>query len=193
MLSVIRQHLPPSQAHILAGVLSSSGIDAHVWGDQAAHIYGEMVTGGCSVAIDEQHREDAEALLGCTDFADEPSAADSDAPAETCPPNGDLPGVGTILYGSLRLAPLAVLIPTALYGIHVFATYDVSLGQMLRAMASAYLQSLLALAICLPLYATGAGLLLLLIPAYRRGEPVFGLIAKAIALLLILATLLQST
>lgn len=193
MIAVIRQHLPPARAHILAGVLSSAGIKADVWGDQAAHNYGELVTGGCSVAIDDEQREEAEEVLGAADFAWEGApAADTEMPAETCPPNGDLPGIGVILYGTLRLAPLAAIIPAVLVGIEMWGLSRSSFEHAFRGMISVYVQSLVVLAISLPIYATGAGLLLYLIPAYRRGSRVVGLVAKAIVLLLILATLLTA-
>ncbi|MGV3660260.1 MAG: hypothetical protein ACO1TE_08740 [Prosthecobacter sp.] len=195
MTSVIRQHLPPAQAHILAGVLSSAGIPAHVWGYEAAHIYGEMAIGGCSVVIDDEQWEEAEAVLNSTDFAPkEPPAEDgTDALAETCPPDGDLPGIGIILYATLRLAPLAALVPAALFGLRILAFHDGSLGEILRGIISVYLQSLLALVLLLPMFAIGAGLLLWLIPSYRRGEPAIGIIAKVIVLVLILGALLGST
>jgi hypothetical protein len=170
MSHIFRSHLPYCQAHILAGALSSGGISAAVAGDMAAHIYGEILALDCVVMVPEDQVEEAEAYL-CSDFAGEPP--DSNILVESCPPNGDLPGIGIILYGTLRIAPVAAFIPALLVGIQTFATHPTSPLSILAAMVLMYFSSLLFLIWCLLFYSVGAGLLLHILRRYLSGSTVF--------------------
>lgn len=175
MSQIFRSHLPYSQAHIMAGALSSGGISAAVAGDIATHLYGETPMLDCVVMVPEDQVEEAEAFL-CADFAEEPP--DTNMPMESCPPNGDLPGIGTILYGTLRLAPGAAIVPSLLVGIQTFETHPTSLLPILTAIALTYLLSLFILIGCLPFFSVGAGLLLHILRGYRSDSRIFRLVAS---------------
>ncbi len=193
MSCVFRHHLPAAQAHILAGVLSSGGISAAVTGDIADQLYGGMPLLDCLVIVPEDEVEEAEAYLR-SDFSEEP--LDADIPFESCPPNGDPPGIGAILFGTLCLAPLAALIPTLLVGFRILGYHSASLHPILMGMVHTYFSSLILLICCLPIFAIGAGLLLRILRGYCSGSRVFRVFASipllGIVLLLITAAVLSS-
>ncbi len=183
MSLIFRSHLPYSQAHILAGALASGGIPAAVAGDLAAHLYGGTSLLDCVVMVPEDWEEEAEAFLRA-DLVEEPP--DPNLPAETCPPDGDPPGMGAILYATLCLAPFAAALPALLAGIQVFGEHATSLQPALVAMAHMYVEGLVVLLVCLPLHALGAGLLLRIIRGYKRGSRLSRLLVKGLLVLLIL-------
>jgi hypothetical protein len=186
MICVFRHHLPSAQAHILAGVLSSGGISAAVTGDIADQLYGGTPMLDCVVIVPEDEIEEAEAFLRA-DFTGEPP--DSDIPAETCPSDGDPPGIGTLLCATLCLAPLAALIPALLVELQVLGNHPSSLQPVLLGMARAYFESLLLLIIYLPFFAIGTGLSLRIIRGYRSGSLLFLLMVKGLLLFFLLPIL----
>jgi|GEM_PF-1991450 len=190
MSCVFRHHLSSSQAHILAGVLTSNGVTAAVTGDIADQIYGGTPMLDCVVIVPEEEMEEAESVLR-TGFTDEPPA--EDIPMETCPPDGDPPGVGDILFGTLCLAPLAALVPSALSALQVLTYHPRTLKPVLDVLVHTYLDSLKVLIVCLPFLALGAGLLLRLIRGYRRGSSFCQLIFWLLALLFALNAVLSSS
>lgn len=190
MSCVFRHHLSSSQAHILAGVLSSNGVTAAVTGDIADQIYGGTPMLDCVVIVPEEETEEAEAVLR-TGFTDEPPAPD--IPAETCPPDGDPPGVGDILFSTLCLAPLAALIPAVLAAFQILTYQPRTLKPVLDIFVHTYLHSLQLLIGCLPFLALGAGLLLRIIRGYRRGSSFCQLIFWLLALLFALNAMLSSS
>ncbi|MBN8422787.1 MAG: DUF2007 domain-containing protein [Verrucomicrobia bacterium] len=189
MSCVFRHHLSSSQAHILAGVLSSNGVTAAVTGDIADQIYGGTPMLDCLVIVPEEEMEEAEAVLR-TGFTEEPPTPD--IPAETCPPDGDPPGVGDILFTTLCLAPLAALIPAVLSAFQILRYQPRTLKPVLDIFVHTYLDSLQVLIGCLPFLALGAGLLLRIIRGYRRGSSFCQLIFWLLALLFALNAVLSS-
>ncbi len=183
MSCVFRHHLSSTQAHIVAGILNSNGVTAAVAGDIADQIYGGVPMLDCVVIVPEEELEEAEAVLR-TDFPDEPP--DTDIPAESCPPDGDPPGVGPILCGMLWLAPIAALAPALLTGLQIFSTRPRTLQPILERIVFTYLHTLLGLMVLVPVYAIGAGLLLRIIRGYRNGSRACRVIVKIILLLMIL-------
>lgn len=183
MSCVFRHHLSFSQAHILAGVLSSNGVTAAVTGDIADQIYGGTPMLDCVVIVPEEEVEEAESVLR-TGFTEEPPAAD--LPLETSPPDGDPPGAGAILFGTLCLAPLAALVPAVLSALQVLTYQPRTLKPIVDALVLTYLHSLYALVWCLPFLALGAGLLLRIIRGYRNGSWACRLVVNALLILLLL-------
>lgn len=182
MSCVFRHHLSFWRAHIVAGVLASNGVTAGVAGDIITQVYGGMSMIDCVVIVPEEELEEAEAVLR-NEFFEEPP--DPEIPAESCPPDGDPPGVGPILYCMLFLAPFAALVPALLTGLHVFSTRPRFLQPILEGIVFTYLDTLLGLIVFVPVYAIGAGLLLRIIRGYRRGSWLCRIIVKIILLLMI--------
>ncbi|MDB6004506.1 MAG: hypothetical protein JWR15_1493 [Prosthecobacter sp.] len=137
----------------------------------------------CVVIVPEDEMEEAEAFLRA-DFREEP--LDTDIRAETCPPDGDPPGIGVILYATLYLAPIASIIPALLAALRALMNHPSSLQPVIEGFAFMYLRGLLFLFCCLPVVAIGAGLLLRIIRGYRNGSRICRLIVKALLLLLLL-------
>lgn len=186
MSQIFRSHLPYSQAHILAGALSSGGISAAVGGEITAHLYGGTPLLDCTVLVPEDQVEEAEAFLSA-DVGEEP--LDPDIPVESCPPNGDPPGIGAILCGTLLIAPLAAVIPALLVGLRILGNQPALLEPVLKAMASTYFTSLLLLLVSLPVIAIGAGLLLPIIRGYRRGSVLCRVMVRVMLWVLMVASL----
>ncbi len=183
MSRIFRSHLPYSQAHILAGALSSGGISAAVGGEMTAQIYGGTPLLDCTVLVPEDQVEEAEAFLS-SDVSEEVPAPD--IPAESCPPDGEPPGIGAILYGTLCLAPFAAVIPSLLTGMRILNDRIDSLEPVVRGVVFAYFTSLLTIVIALPLVAIGAGLLLRIVRGYRRGSRLCRMIVAIVIWILIL-------
>lgn len=187
MSRIFRSHLPYSQAHILAGALSSGGISAAVGGEMTAQIYGGTPLLDCTVLVPEDQVEEAEAFLS-SDVSEEVPAPD--IPAESCPPDGDPPGIGAILYGTLCLAPFAAVIPSLLTGMRILTHRIDSLEPVVRGVVFAYFTSLLTIVIALPLIAIGAGVLLGVIRGYRRGSRLCRMIVAVVIWILIVPWIL---
>jgi len=153
----------------MAGVLAANGVNAAAAGDISAQIYGGVSMLDCVVIVPEEELEEAEAVLR-TGFTEEPPAPD--IPAETCPPDGDPPGIRIILYGTARLAPWAALIPTLLVWLQLTYNSHYTWSELFRLLPSLYLRNLLFLVFCLFPFSIGAGILLHILRK-RRGHLVF--------------------
>jgi hypothetical protein len=147
------------------------------------YLYGGTPMVDCVVIVPEDEVEEAEAFLR-SDFGEEP--LDPDIPAETCPPDGDPPGIGAILYATLFLAPIASIIPALLVALRALMNHSSSLQPVIEGFGFTYFRGLLFLFCCLPLVAIGAGLLLRIIRGYRNGSRLCRLMVNALLILLLL-------
>lgn len=189
MISVLRRHVPHSQASILAGALRSAGFHADVWGAQAAHFYGEMVLGGCSLVVKEDEHEDAEAYLAATPQEPPPELAEA---SETGPSDGDPPGVAVLLYCGLWLAFGLTAVLTITGGSYTIIEGLYRTGALVipvKMLLLSFFSVFVLLGVHFACVAAGAGTLLRIIQGYRAGSKACRLVVWLVAAIMIPALL----
>jgi hypothetical protein len=80
--------------------LSSAGFKANVWGDHSAHLYGDLTTGGCAVAICYDQKQEVEAFLNAGFSEDELHFG----PEEISPTDANPPGIFDLFYLGIWLS-----------------------------------------------------------------------------------------
>jgi hypothetical protein len=187
MTAVLRQHVPHAQASILAGALRSAGFHADVWGEQAAHLYGEMAVGGCSLVVKEDEYEDAEAYLAATPQEPPPELAEA---SETGPSDGDPPGVAVLLYCGLWLAFGLTAVLTITSGSYMIIEGFYRTGVLVipvKMLLLSFFSVFVLLGLHFACVAAGAGTLLRIIQGYRAGSKTCRFVVQLVVALMIAA------
>ena len=187
MIHVLRQHVPSSQARILVGALRSAGFHADVWGEQAAHFYGDLATGGCSVVVDDELPEDAEAFLNA---AVEEAPENLGTEVESCPSDAHPPSVGTLTYSGAWVALVFSSLVTVITGLVGMANWFLigfhsNLFALVPVMFRSFLAAFISSGIVVVCFVIIAAPLLLLIRGYRAGSALCRLVIKALAVVMV--------
>ena len=187
MIHLLRQHLAPVQANILVGALRAAGFRADVWGVHAAHLYGDLATGGCALVVDAETGGDAEAFLNAPpdESLDEPMGS-----IESCPTNANPPSLGTVMYVGAGLALIfSSLVAVAsglgrlVHGLHSNASAH--LLPVPIVVVKAFLASLVASTNFVILFAMITGPLLLILRGYQVGSAPCRLIVFVVATMIL--------
>lgn len=164
MLTIFRRHLAPHEAHVLAGMLCASDVPAYVWGENTAHVYGDMALGGCIVAVDDAClAEAAEVLKMVPD--DDLNSQTGEASQQTF--DAGPPGILDLFCFGLMVS-LGAAALLSLLGM----SWSLYMGEhgwvwgCMRTLSSTLLIGLLWSTI----FSIGAGLLLKIVRGYRAGS-----------------------
>jgi hypothetical protein len=173
---VLRNHLAPHEAHIMAGSLRSAGVPAYVWGDQTAHLYGHLALGGCQVAVDEDSLAQAEEVLKAIpeDYLDDTVTSSTAETFDAGPPRTlDLLYFGLIASVGLAAA-MTILALAYAFALGAVVRLDESLRGFVSMLAAGMVWSII--------FAVGEGLLLGIVRGYRNGSMICRLLWIACAL-----------
>ena len=185
MLAIFQRRLAAHEAHVLAGVLRSSGVPAYVWGENAAHFYGGLALGGCIVAVDEADlNEAAEVVKAVPDELGDQTALENGVAVDAGPP-----GILDLLCFGFMASLCAAGLMSALTAVWSF--YCGVQGWAWEGIRT-LIATLLAGIVWSILFAVGEGLMLQIVRGYRTGSLFCRLVFILAALVTMMALAFQA-